>query len=408
VTIAEQNSTRRAFLPRGLWPLWAAGLISTAGDSLHQVAIMWLIYELTGSKVATGLIGMAQYLPSVIFGVFAGALVDRLNRKRVMILSDAARVVLVALIPTLYIMGMMTGLLLGLLAFSVAVFTTLFYPARESVIPQIIERDDLTRAGSVLQGSYGFAYFVGPVLAAAMLPWAHLSGLFYGDAITFLISLLFLFKLRPRPQAIAITERTSPLKTVREGLSYAHRHNLIRGLLWITAVDNLFIMGPALVGAPLYVRLHLGLGAGAYAAVEGAFALGMVAGSFIVHRYGSGLPRGRTLLWAIMWDGISFVPFYFTDTLTGTVIWWFIHSIGVPFILVPRSTLIQTEVPSHLQGRIFSLVNLTVVGLSAVSCSLTGIATEFISTEALFAIIGISATFVGTIGWLIKDLRDAV
>lgn len=369
---------------------------------------MWLIYELTGSKIATGLIGMSQYLPSVLFGVFAGALVDRMNRKRVMIFSDAARVVLVALIPTLYLMGMMTGLLLGLLAFSIALFTTMFYPARESAIPQIVERGDLARANSLLQGSYGFAYFVGPVLAAAMLPWARLSGLFYGDAITFLASLLFLLKLRPRPQIVEITERASPLKTVREGLLYAHRHGVIRGLLWVTAVDNLFIMGPALVGAPLYVRLHLGLGAGAYAATEGAFALGMVAGSFLVHRYGPKLPRGALLLWAIMWDGITFVPFYFMDSLTGSLIVWFIHSIGIPFILVPRATLIQTEVSSHLQGRIFSLVNLTVVGLSAISCSLTGIATEFISTEMLFAIIGISATIVGGIGWLIRDLRRAV
>ncbi|HEY3296169.1 MAG TPA: MFS transporter [bacterium] len=407
MTLAEQRVTRRTWVPRGLWPLWAAGLISTAGDSLHQVAIMWLIYELTGSKIATGLIGMAQYLPSVIFGVFAGALVDRMDRKRVMIFSDAARVALVALIPTLYLMGMMTGMLLGLLAFCIALFTTLFYPARESVIPQVVEHEDLTRSSSLLQGSYGFAYFVGPVMAAAMLPWAKISGLFYGDAITFFVSLLFLLKLRPRPLEVTTAPKLAPLQTVREGLSYAHQHGLIRGLLWITAVDNLFIMGPALVGAPLYVRLHLGLGAGAYAATEGAFALGMVAGSFLVHRYASRFPRGKLLLCAIIWDGITFVPFYFTDTLTSTMIWWFIHSIGIPFILVPRATLIQTEVPAHLQGRIFSLVNLTVVGLSAISCSLTGFATELISTEALFAVIGVSAAVVGGIGWAIGDLRRA-
>jgi MFS family permease len=155
------------------------------------------------------------------------------------------------------------------------------------------------------------------------------------------------------------------------------------------------------------VRLHLGLGAGAYAATEGAFALGMVAGSVLIQRYASKLPRGKVLLCAIMWDGITFVPFLFTTTLTSTMIWWFIHSLGIPFILVPRATLIQTEVPSHLQGRIFSLVNLTVVGLSAISCSLTGFATELVSTEMLFAIIGVSATVVGGIGWLIGDLRRA-
>ncbi|MBU0508588.1 MFS transporter [bacterium] len=398
---------RSRFLPQGLWPLWAAGFVSTVGDSLHQVAIMWLIYELTGSKLATGLIGMAQYLPAVFFGVFAGALVDRWNRKRVMIVADAARVLLVALIPTLYLLGQMTGLVLGLLAFSVALFTTTFYPARESIVPQIVERAELTRASSVLQGSYGFAYFTGPVLAAVLLPWAKLSGLFYADALSYLVSLGFLLILRPRPSTDNGFPAIHTLYSVREGLTYAGKSGLIRGLLLVTAVDNLFIMGPALVGTPLYVRLHLGLGAQAFAATQGAFALGMVIGSLLAHRYASRLPRGRLLLWAIIYDGITFVPFLFTSSLTPCLIVWLIHSIGVPFILVPRTTLVQTEVPERFQGRVFSLVNLTVVGFTAISCGLTGLAAEIMPSHWLFAIIGVSATVVGGAGWLFRDLRRA-
>ncbi len=398
---------RSRFLPHGLWPLWAAGFISTVGDSLHQVAIMWLIYELTGSKTATGLIGMAQYLPAVLFGVFAGAMVDRWQRKQVMIIADATRVALVALIPILYLSGHMTGWALGLIAFSIALFTALFYPARESIIPQLIDRSELARAGSILQGSYGFAYFVGPMMAAVLLPWARLSGLFFADAITFAVSLLFLLKLRPRPAVYAQKSSASAMRSVADGFGYARSHGLIRGLLLITAVDNLFIMGPALVGAPLYVRLHLGLGAEAYAMTEGAFALGMVTGSVLAHRYMSRLPRGKVLLIAIIFDGITFVPLLFMDTLWPTLVLWFIHSIGIPFILVPRTTLVQTEVPEHYQGRIFSLVNLTVVGLTAISCSLTGIIAEVLPLNWLFAAIGIAAAVVGAVGWLIRDLRNA-
>jgi len=394
------------FVPRGLWPLWAAGFISTAGDSLHQVAIMWLVYELTGSKTATGLIAMAQYLPAVLFGVFAGALVDRWNRKKVMIAADGARVVLVALIPTLYLVGEMSGLTLGLLAFATALFTTAFYPARESIIPQIVQRSELTRASSLLQGSYGFAYFAGPVMAALLLPWAKLTGLFYADAITYLLSLGFLLYLRPRSEPVARSTRSRTIYSVVEGLRYAKSNGLLRGLLLITAVDNLFIMGPALVGTPLYVRLHLGLGAQAFAATQGAFALGMVTGSVLAHRYASRFPRGQLLLWAILYDALTFAPFAFIHTLPPCLLLWFVHSIGIPFILVPRTTLVQTEVPETFQGRAFSLVNLTVVGLTAISCSLTGIAAEWIPVNWLYAVIGVSAAMVGAAGWLMRDLRE--
>jgi MFS family permease len=381
--------------------------VSTAGDSLHQVAIMWLIYELTGSKTATGLIGMAQYLPAVVLGIFAGAVVDRWNRKLVMIVADAARVVLVAMIPLLYLSGNMNGVILGVLAFSIAVFTTLFYPAREAVIPQLVGPQDLTRAGSFLQGSYAFAYFVGPLLAAAILPWAKITGLFFGDAVTYAGSMILLFYLRPRPLPAKPQAPAPPLTLVRDGLQYAKSHGLIRGLLLLTAADNLFIMGPAMVGTPLYIRLHLGLGAGAYAAAQGAFALGMLTGSILVNRYAARWPRGKVLLWAMLWDGISFAPFMFTHTLTAALVVWFVHAIGVPFILVPRSTLIQTEVPPDFQGRIFGLVNLTVVGLSAISCSLTGLVTEIFPVNVLYAVIGVSAALVGAIGWLFPDLRRA-
>jgi len=110
----------------------------------------------------------------------------------------------------------------------------------------------------------------------------------------------------------------------------------------------------------------------------------------------------------MLWDGITFVPFMFTSTLWPALIALYIHSIGVPFIIVPRTTLIQTEVPGKLQGRLFSLVNITVVGLTAVSCAITGVAAEFIPTNVLFAVIGVSATLVGAAGWLIRDLRRAV
>lgn len=368
---------------------------------------MWLVFELTGSATATGLVGMAQYLPAVIVGIFAGALVDRWNRKRVMIVADAARVVLVALIPTLYLLDRMSGLLLGLLAFAIAIFTTLFFPARESIVPQIVKREELTRASSMLQGSFGFAYFVGPLSAAALLPWAKLTGLFYADALTYLVSLIFLLRLHPKPRRDDQPASGATLHAVTEGLRYTGRHRLFRGLLLITAIDNLIVMGPVLVGTPLYVRLHLQLGAQAFAATEGAFALGMLTGSVLVHRYGSRLPRGKILLLALMFDGITFVPFAFLNTLAPTLVLWFLHSIGIPFILVPRTTLIQTEAPEAMQGRLFSMVNLAVVGLTAVSCSLTGIVAELMPIHWLYAVMGTGATLAGAAGWFIRDLREA-
>ncbi len=391
-------------IPKGIRPLWAAANVSLIGDSLHDVALLWLVYDLTRSSTATGLLGIARYLPSILLGIFAGAWVDRVSRKSILLWCDALRVLLVGILAALTATQQVDSASLYLLAFAIAICTVFFAPARDALVPQLVEKAELTRATSMLQSSLGIAYFVGPLLAAACLPLIGLAGLFGLDALTYAASFMFLLALRPQKRS---TEHhaDSAWQMVRDGLSYARRTPLIHGLLWVTAIDNLFIMGLAIVGAPIYVRLHLGLGAESYALLQSCFALGIIVGSLLMHRYGHRLPRGKTLLWALVFDGFSFVPFYFTDTLWTTAVGWFIHSIGIPFILIPRTSLVQSEVPQHMQGRIFSLVQLTVVGLSAISAGFAGIALEKISPPQLYLVMGLSAGIVGALGFLNKDLR---
>lgn len=393
------------WVPKGVLPLWAAANVSLVGDSLHDIAILWLIYDLTGSSTATGLLGVARYLPSILLAVVAGAWVDRVDRKKVLLWCDFLRMGLVLVLAALAATQAVTGGSLYLLAFAIAICTVFFGPARDAIVPQLVRNDELTRATSVLQSSYGMAYFVGPLIAAACLPLIGLPGLFAVDAVSYGASFAFLLALRPRP-APGPPTTVSAWQMVRDGLNYAKRTQLIRGLLWVTAVDNFFMMGLAIVAAPIYVREHLKLGADAYALLQACFALGILTGSVLTHRYGHRLPRGKTLLWAIVFDGFTFVPFYFTTELWTTAIGWYVHSIGIPFILVPRTSLIQSEVPAELQGRVFSLVQLTVVGLTAASSGLAGVALESISPGSLYLTMGLAAGCVGALGFLNRELRE--
>lgn len=391
-------------MPRALRPLWLAASISTVGDAINLIALMWLVYDITQSPTATGLVGMAQYLPSVLIGVYAGAWIDRVSRKSVMLWTSALHVVLVAAIPLLYLVGELNGFRLGALAFAIATCTVFFNPARDAIQPQLVEKEKLLGTTSVMQGTYGLAYFFGPALGTLLLPLVGISGLFFVDSLCYAAAFVLILFVRPRRMSAAPTSENA-WTLMKEGLHYVKRNPLAWGLLLVTAVDNLFIMGPAIVGASIYVRKELGAGAAAYAAVEAAFALGVLAGSVLVHRYGKKLPRGKTLLYALVWDGVTFIPFYWIDSLFINTIWWFIHSVGIAFILVPRTNLVQTEIPEALQGRMFSLVQITVVGMTALSCGLTGMAADFISTRDIFLFIGVVAGLIGALGFFIRPLR---
>jgi DHA3 family macrolide efflux protein-like MFS transporter len=338
--------------------------------------------------------------------------VDRFDRRHVMMVADVARAFLVAAIPLLLAAGYLSGLGLGLLAFTIAVFTTAFMPARDALVPELVGKEKLTQANAVVQSSLYLAYLVGAIAAAAALPLVKVEGLFYIDALSYLVSFVCIWWIKkardrwhaPRPD---LETRVSPFRSLSEALALAVRDGRIRGLLVITAIDNFFIMGPAIVGMPIYVRDYLHHGPIGLAAVNSAFAAGMIVGSIILHRWGRRFAKGRTILVAIVFDGLTYIPFMWISTLGAAMVAIFIHALVIPFIIIPRTTLVQEIVSPGMQGRMFSMINLAVIGLTALSSALTGIVAEWIPVPQIYAIIGASAALVGLGGWTQRDFRQA-
>ncbi len=133
--------------------MWFGHLISNAGDAVFMIALPWLMLDITGSKSLTALVSMSAYLPAVIFGLTAGVVVDRYNRKWIMIYSDILRALLVAVIPIALIFGFISPLLIGVITFSLSTFSTFFYPARDSLIPHITTSEELPAANSAIDRS---------------------------------------------------------------------------------------------------------------------------------------------------------------------------------------------------------------------------------------------------------------
>ena len=158
----------RIFENRNLVLLWIGHIISHGGDAIYQIALPWLVLELTGSKTTTSLVAVSAYLPAVLFSLFSGVLVDRFDRRRVMMFSDGARMLLIALLAVYLLKGGTSPVVLGIIAFLVATFATLFYPARDALVPDLVTPDRLTTANAFISTSGQFAHLAGPVLAAAL------------------------------------------------------------------------------------------------------------------------------------------------------------------------------------------------------------------------------------------------
>ena len=389
---------------------WTGQFTTRLGDAVFHIALVWVALELTGSTSAMGIISMVGYLPALVFGLFAGAVADRVDRRRLMMACDVLQAVAVAIIPVLHVAGLLQGWHLAACAFLLATGASFFGPARDSFLPVVADPDRLLRANSFLHTSNHLAWMVGPAAAGGLIAVAGTVHLFTVDAATFLVSLATLAALRlppgaaraPAPEEAA---RPSALSDVLDGLRHAWRDHRLRALLTLTAVDNLLIMGPALVGIPIFVKEELGGGAGEYGLMSACLFAGMFLSAWLLGRFGERFPKGPTLLLGVILDGLTFIPFAFSHDLVVFGVFSFVHGLTVPLLVSCRPAIVQENVPDRLRGRVFSLLELTVIGCTALSCGLTGLAAEHVSMRVVYVAIGLGGAACGVVGFGARSLR---
>ncbi|MFQ6613856.1 MAG: MFS transporter [Fidelibacterota bacterium] len=387
--------------------LWAAQGITATGDAMYQIALVWLILDLTGSSVVTGLVAMSAYLPALLFGLWAGVFSDRYPRMTVMMISQVSQALTVTVIPVLIWYGWSHALLIGGLAFLRASFGTLFPPALNAFVPQIVTGKRLVKANSVLSTSSQLAYLIGPALAGSLLKFISLTWLFVFDGVSFLAALGFLLLIRVRRDQSPDHREVAPsVREIRQGFAYLETHPTVGFMLLLTVINNLFIMGPAIVGMPILVKQALHGTATDYAFVEALMALGMLIGSGAVYRYLHSVRSGRLLLIGMILDGLTYALFFLAQSVTFVMIMIVIHGVGIPLIVISRTAIIQKHVKNTYHGRLFSMVHLSVVGVTALSSALTGIVAGFTDIRFVFLGIGLGAAACGLAGAFIPGLKE--
>lgn len=194
---------------------------------------------------------------------------------------------------------------------------------------------------------------------------------------------------------------------LREVVRYLIKARRLRFLLILTAINNFFIMGPAIVGTPVFVKEILQRDVTHYAWTQSALGLGMIVGAVLVNVAARSLGKGKLLLFGMLFDGLTHAVLYYCETTLCLASVVAFHALGIPFIIVSRTAMIQEWVPTGMQGRIFGLVGMAVVGSTAVSCGAVGVLAESIPVNLIFGVFGTCATLCGVVGLCYSKLRES-
>ena len=181
---------RRLLKDQNVRWLYAGQLISQIGEGVSKVALLWFVYNMTESAFKMTLVGVLQTVPPLVFGPFAGVLLDRMSKRMAMIVIDVARTGLLILIPVLYALGHLSLTWLYTLVFLIAMFSMAFGPALNATLPRLVKKDQLVGINALMQSALTLGQLMGPALSGILIAAVGAQNVLYVNAGAFLLSAL--------------------------------------------------------------------------------------------------------------------------------------------------------------------------------------------------------------------------
>jgi MFS family permease len=381
------------------FPLWLGQLVSNFGDTLHYIALVVLVYQLTGQGVAVAILVAAEILPVLFLGPVAGVVIDRFSRKAVLIGSDLIRAVLV--LTLLWPQGVWHAYLV---AAGLAAGNIFFNPTVQAVIPALTTEEQRLAANSVAWSTGRLVQ----ILAAAVV--GGLIGIFgtrvaFGlNAVTFLVSALLIAQLRIPTHAGQLGEGTkrgldSFFRDAREGLRFARHDPFVSRLLVVQSLAS-FAVGAT--GAMLVVlsEQHLHLPPAGFAWLIAAIGVGALIGPLIPNMLASNYRDARWLFVPYVIRGIGDVLLAVVTTLPLAMLILFVYGLNTSTGMVVFSSTVQGAVPDRVRGRVFTLLDVTWNAMRLLSLAVGGFVVDALGIRPLYWGGGILLALAGVLGLL--------
>lgn len=368
-------------------------VVSQLGTSFTFFALPLLVFKLTGSPTNLALTTAASYVPYLLFGLVLGAVVDQVDRRRMMASVDLARGALLAVLPLLYLTGHLEVWHIYVVAFLESTLGILFDCGEFAAVPSLVPPDDLVTANGWIMATNSAGQVLGPVLAGGLLALVPVASLLLVDSATFVLSAVALLSIRRSFNDETAADETSPGsrlarigRDVRDGLRYVLGHPVLRTISLMMAIINF-------VGTSQYTQLvvfakevldatdtEVGLLFGAGSA--GVVVIGLVAGP--IRRR---LSFAVTALGTLVVSGLALAAFGLVRWFPASLLLW-AATTGFGLMLnINTGALRQAIVPSHLYGRVISIAS--VLAWSAIPLG------AIVGAKVIEATDDVAAVYVG-------------
>lgn len=391
----------RALRHRDFRRFWSGQLVSLVGTWMQAVAQGWLMHRLTDSALMLGLLGFFQFLPVTLFSLWAGVIVDRVDRRRVLLVTQSCALVQAVALATLTSTGTIQPWMLLVLAFAFGTFNAFDLPARQAILVDLVEgeREDLTNAIALNSAAFNTARVVGPAIAGVLLATVGEAGCFWANAATYLAVIASLLAIRPTPPRAAIGNL---LDSLRDGLDYAWTTRPVRNLLILLAVTaGLGFQYMTLL--PVFARTILARGAETYGLMVAAFGLGALTAAILMTRRHDRWDLRRNLLIGLSAAGAGLGVFAWSTSLPLSMAMGFLAGFGLILYVGSTNMLLQLTIDDAYRGRIMSYYTFMFVGTAPFGALWAGAVAQRFGAPVATSICAV--VLLGGAWWISHRLR---
>jgi MFS family permease len=387
------NGTKQIFrsLKNRNYKLYFTGQsISLIGTWIQILAMGWLVYDLTNSAFMLGLIGFASRLPTVFIGPFAGVIIDRMNKYKLLLITQILSMIQAIIITVLLFTGVIQIWHILVLGIFLGIVNTFDMPVRQSLVIKMIEqKEDLNNAIALNSAMVNAGRLVGPTIAGLLVAAFGEKWCFFINAFSFVAIIATLLMMKLPAEKIEVQQSGRLLHELKEGFKYAYNFLPIRYILLLLALVSLMGM-PIQVLMPVFAKDIFQGGPHTMGYLMGAFGIGALTGAIYLASRTTVLGLGRKIAMAAGIFGSGLILFSLSSSLWLSLIIITFIGLGMMLQMTSSNTILQTIVDDDKRGRVMSFYSMAFMGTVPFGNLLAGTMSDLIGVTTTILIGGIS------------------
>ena len=396
LSLALRRRTFRSLRRHRNYRLFFTGqVVSVAGTWMQNIALAWLVIELSSSPLAVGALAFCRFVPFLLFGLVAGVIIDRFDTRRLLVATQAAAMLVSVVLAIVTLAGWATlGVVYALAAIGgfVLVFDA---PGRQTLTFQMVGESELQNAVALNSGLFNASRVIGPALAGVLIAVVGTGLCFVVNALSFLAVLVALYLMR-ESELYPVEKRpgTKVVAGIREGLVWAVHTPLARIVLIVVTVVSLVGFNFHVL-VPLLASQTLNVGAGMFGVLSAAFGLGALVGALATASLREASPR--VFVGGAVGFSLSMLALAFVSSIDVALVLLLLLGMSFSLFTSSANALVQLSSPAHLRGRVMSLYLFAFAGLAPIGGLVAGLLAEQGGTPLAFGVAGVCGLVA--IGW---------